>query len=98
MKKIYKKPEIEAVSYAADTSLCGSCESSTDDLMTLAEIASDLYGVDLGSNFFTSRIGSGYFQNYSDGCRAEINDLLPDFTDSFDYFCKFTAGLQLFIS
>lgn len=92
MKKIYEKPEIESVSYAANTSLCGSCDTPEEDLETIALL------FDLDENFFTSRKGAGYFQNQNDGCQASIDIVAPGFTDMFDYLCKFTSGFHLFIS
>lgn len=94
MKKIYEKPKIEIVAYAANTSLCGSCGSHMDS-EAIDEIAMimDLWYItgdyEWSGEYFKEHYAEGNFFSAADPCEDEV------FTESF---CKFTAGTLVFLS
>ena len=92
MKKTYEKPKIEAVTYAANTSLCGSCANAADkDVIDNIAMMLDLWGGDpISSSYFMELVNAHDTRIFSESDRCSIVVT--------EYYCKFTFDGPYFLS
>lgn len=98
MKKTYEKPKIEAVTYAANTSLCGSCgdvmdRENIDYIAALLEVWYDPNDENsINPEYFLAEVATPsnpFFAGAEDRCSVAIADGM---------YCKFTISGNYFLS